>query len=180
MLVMRSMARSLSLFALALLSCFVTGSGCSERRDGPSETAAGGFGIFLLAEDRLLDESVELSEIELSGEPLMSTADIASYAAGTHEIELVPSAAERLAELDLPGRFFVVTVDRDPVYFGAFMALYFSRTYAGPVILWPPMDEGGRKIRIQLGYPGPDFFAGEDPRAESRIVASLKEAGKLR
>ena len=87
---------------------------------------------------------------------------------------------QRLAQLDLPAKFFVVTVDREPIYYGAFMSLYFSRTYDGVVILWPPMDEDGRTIRIQLGYPGPDFFAGKDPRADSRILASLKRAGKLK
>ena len=177
---MRSMFRSFSLTVLAVLCCFAIGSGCSRRRDQSSETKAAGFAIFLSAEGLVLEDSVGLSEIELSAEPLISTADFASYTAATHDIELVPSAARRLEPLDLPGRVFVVTVDREPIYHGAFMALYFSRTHAGPVILWPPMDEGRRIIRIQLGYPGPDFFAGEDPRAESRIVASLKEAGKLR
>jgi hypothetical protein len=83
-------------------------------------------------------------------------------------------------QLDPAGRFFVVTVGNKPIYFGRFMAAYFSMSYDGVVILWPPMNSSEGVLQIQLGYPGPDFFEGMDPRADPRILESLRQAGKLK
>ena len=39
---------------------------------------------------------------------------------------------------------------------------------------------GADVLRIQLGYPGPDFFKGTDPRGDPRIHDALKAGGKLK
>jgi len=35
-------------------------------------------------------------------------------------------------------------------------------------------------IRLELGYPGPDCFVGQDPRSDPRILDALESASKLR
>jgi len=92
---------------------------------------------------------------------------------------LASGAADRLDRLELPGTSFVVTVNGAAVYAGEFMALWFPRSSDQVVILWPSV-EGETTLRIQLGYPDADFFAGVDPRSDDRILEALEEAGKLR
>ena len=179
-LIVRSIMRICLSLLLPMASWLVVSCRASVDPEHSSEATGSGFAIYLPEGDLPLDESTELSRLELSGKPILSIADVISYAAETHAIELTPSAAERLSQLKLPGKLFIVTVDRQPVYHGAFIAAYMSRSYDGVVILWPSMDGDGRTIRIQLGYPGPDFFAGEDPRSDPRIMESINQAGKLK
>jgi sulfur carrier protein ThiS len=155
-------------------------SACTADDTELPETAGGEFAIYALSGDLMMDDVVDLAQVELPEIPVLSTGDISAYASATHVIELEPSVAELLDALELPGRPFVVAVDRTPIYAGAFMAAYFSRSYDGVVILWPPMEGGEDTIMIQLGYPGADFFVGEDPRSDARILDALRQAGKLR
>jgi hypothetical protein len=156
-------------------------SGCTgSATPEPTGAVGGEFAIYLPAEDLTMDDMVDLSQVELSEIPVISSDDIVAYDSATHVIELNPSMAVLLDALELPGRPFVVTVGRTPIYAGAFMAAFFSRSYDGVVILWPPMDGSIDTITIQLGYPGSDFFSGEDPRSDARIIESLRQAGKLR
>lgn len=145
----------------------------------PATATPGRFAIYLPAEGYRLEEMADLSKIQLMEDPILSVDDILAYSSATHEIRLRSSAAERLARLGLPGKLFVVAVGREPVYAGEFMAAWMSRTSQAVVILWPPMNSDRHTIQIQLGYPGPDFFIGEDPRSDSRILESLEQASLL-
>lgn len=164
---------------LVLLSLYLVGCRCSPSDHEPASTGYGGFAIYLPAKHAHLDGTVEPSQIELSEDPIVSIDDIVAYSVETHEIRLVPAAADRLSQLDLPGKPFVVCIDREPIYTGEFMAAYMSRSSDGVVILWPPLGGDDLTMGIQLGYPGPDFFAGPDPRSDPRIIESLRQAGRL-
>lgn len=48
-----------------------------------------------------------------------------------------------------------------------------SRSSEGVVILLPLFSEEEQFIKLQLGYPGSDFFGGEDPRMHPKIIESL-------
>ncbi len=168
------------LIASLLLVVSISGCGGATTEAEPTEAVGGEFAIYLVAGDLMIDDPVDLSQIELSEIPVVSSDDVVAYDSSTHVIELDPSVAILLDALELPGRPFVVTVGRTPIYAGAFMAAYFSRIYDGVVILWPPMDGSSDTITIQLGYPGEDFFSGVDPRSDIRILDSLRRAGKLR
>jgi hypothetical protein len=156
-------------------------SACGLADFGPESTAepVGDFAIFLPIGDLTPDDVQPLDEIVLQESPLLSMDDIISYDVETHIIELEPAVAERWDGLELPGNSFVVVVGVEPIYTGAFMAAYFSRSYDGVVILWPPMEGNPNTIKIQLGYPWDDFFTGEDPRADPKIMEALRQAGKL-
>jgi hypothetical protein len=90
---------------------------------------------------------------------------------GTFEIYLLP--------LELAGQPFAVCVKQEPIYMGEFMALFMSRSSEGVVILWPPLEGDEPVMKIQLGYSGPDFYTGEDPRSDSRILRALDQAGLI-
>ncbi len=143
------------------------------------------FAIYLVDLDQGMSAQdalqVNLSELDLADTPILAIDDIISYDWETHAITLTDAAYERLAQLQVlvaPGVPFVVCIDREPIYRGAFWASFSSASFDGIAIVLPPGEE--RPIRIQLGYPeSPDLFTGEDLRADPRILQALAETGKL-
>jgi hypothetical protein len=170
-------ARVAAVVPLFLVLLIVAG-GCGTSRGE-------GFAIYLPAAEIPVSQLPILSHIEPADTPLVSGADIVSYSKETHQIELTAVAFNRLAELEVPvsGRAFVVCVGRQPVYTAAFFTPISSVSFDGVVIM-KPLDAkataaGRHTVQLQLGYPGPDFFSGKDPRADPEIIESLRQAGKL-
>ncbi len=125
-------------------------------------------------------ESTPLSEIPLLAEPLLTTDDLQAYALPSHTLTLHPGAAARLESLPIKmsGRAFVLRVGDEPIYAGAFWTPLSSLSFDGVVIQVLP-SAGASTFEIELGYPGPDFFPGPDPRSDPRIFRILERAGKL-
>jgi len=140
-----------------------------------------GFAIFLTEEDIPPSRMEALSYIRIDDQPIISEKDIITYDAQTHEIKLTENAYNRIAGLEVPvqGRSFVVCVDRNPIYWGAFWTPISSVSFGG-VTIWKPL--GSREpgsVTIELGYPSPSFYSGEDPRNNIEVIESLEQAGKL-
>lgn len=111
----------------------------------------------------------------------ISIDDIISYTEATHQIELTADTYERISKLEIPvnGSVFVACIDSRPIYWGAFWTPISSISFDGVVIFIPPAS-ARHLIQLQLGYPSPDFFTGEDPRPNPEILQSLGQAGKLK
>ena len=141
-----------------------------------------GFSVYLLAGNISASQLPALSHLELAAQPLVSLGDIVSYRKETHEIELTKEAYERILRLNVPtkGLPFAVCLSRSPVYSGAFWTMLSSMSFDGVVIMKPLQPDERHTIRIELGYPGSDFFRGTDPRANEDIMRSLEKAGKTR
>ncbi len=145
-----------------------------------------GFAIYLI-EDGIQGVDIlqeDWTDFNLEETPILSEEDIISYTWETHEIELTTDAYERIQELFTPpvpvtGVPFVVMVDGIKIYAGAFWTPLSSLSFDGVTIMHP-MDPEGQSIRVNLGYPGDDFFAGRDPRSDERIRRALESAGKLK
>lgn len=148
-----------------------------DQSDGQDNQGA--FEIYLLSADFVGEENDEDQVCANKEELILSNSDIQSYDLESHEIRLNQAAFERLSPMQLAGKPFVVCANQDPIYTGEFMALFMSRSSEGVVILWPPMEEDAPIMQIQLGYPGPDFYTGEDPRSDKRILKALEQAGLL-
>lgn len=164
--IIRMMA-PLLLFSLTLV-------GCLSPEDG-------GFALYLLAEDIPPSEVPPRSHLELAESPVVSTRDIVSYSRASHTMELTPGAYERILELEVPtsGRVFVVAVDGQPIYWGAFWTPVSSMSFDGVTIL-SLLPANGDSIQLQLGYPSESHFTGQDPRSNPTIMQALERAGKLR
>jgi hypothetical protein len=152
-------------------------------RAAPEETT---FGIYLLAEDRAATDlqATDPATLALQDEPLIGLADIVSYDANNHVIELTADAYRRLMDVfprpvRVDGIPFVVAAGGEAIYQGALWTPASSLSYDG-VIIMEPMDPEGRTIGIALGYPSPIVYTGDDPRGEARILQALEAAGKLR
>jgi hypothetical protein len=143
----------------------------------------GGFAIYLVEQsvDTAQLAKMDVGSIPLEDEPVITMDDIIGYKKETHEIELTSSAYERLMQLGVPvnGRPFAVCLNGEPVYAGAFWVMWSSLSYDGVVIMLPSLT-GTSTIQLSLGYPGPAFFKGKDPRNNKKIFKILELAGKLK
>ena len=164
------------ILALALL---LVAAGCTMPEDELPEGE--GFAIYLLAEDIPKSEMPPLSDVELADEPFISLEDIVSYQQTTHEIELTVTAIEKFSGLDVPtsGKVFVVCVNREPIYWGAFWSWISSELYPGVTAYVYPFITLNT-IQLRFGYSNMEGFDGEDPRSDPRIMQSLEQAGRLR
>ncbi len=140
-----------------------------------------GFAIFLTKEDVPPSEMEALSHVEIADQPIISIMDVITYDAQTHEIKLTENAFNRIARLEVPvqGESFMVCVDRKPIYWGAFWTPISSMSFYGVTIWIPLSTQETRVITLELGYPSPSFYKGEDPRNNAEVIKSLESAGKL-
>jgi hypothetical protein len=162
-----------SVLIASLLLISLTVGGCTSQK---------GFAIYLTRQDTPVSAMPALSHVELADEPIISIDDIISYTEETHEIELTADAYERVTKLEVPtsGMAFIVCINRQPIYWGAFWTPISSQSFDGVTIMLPPFPSGEHLIQIELGYPSPGFYGGEDPRSSPEILQSLEQAGKLK
>lgn len=108
-----------------------------------------------------------LSHVNIAEEPIISTEDIISYDAQSHELILTDAAYKRIVQLNVPttGKSFLVCIGKEPQYWGAFRTLLSSQSFNGVTIIQPPLNTQENKvIKIGLGYPSESFHKGDDPR----------------
>jgi hypothetical protein len=140
-----------------------------------------GFAIYLTKQDIPPAQMEDLTHVDIAETPIITVSDIITYDAQEHELRLTASAFERVSQLDVPtrGKSFIVCVDNEPIYWGAFWVLWSSQSFDG-VTIWKPLRlEEQHVIRLELGYPSSEFYTGEDPRSNPVVIESLDQAGKL-
>jgi hypothetical protein len=172
-----------------LLAMIALGALVVACRGASPDGDAGDLAFTLVADDVTAHDLLrteELFDVSLAEAPILTTADFTGYDLATHAFTLTVAATERIAVLEVPthGRPFLVTVDDVPIYAGAFWAPYSSLSFDGVVIMVLPgwsagalFPEDSRTFALTLGYPGPDFYEGVDPRSDPRIVSALRAAG---
>jgi hypothetical protein len=160
-------------FTVAICFLLALSAGCSAT-DGE------GFAIYLTKADTPPEQMPALDLVEKADKPIISMNDIVSYEANTHEIALSADAFARIVKLVVPvrGTSFVVCVDKKPIYWGAFWTPISSISFDGVTIM-KPLGSQDPHIKLELGYPGSSFYQGRDPRISSKVMQSLKKAGKL-
>jgi len=156
--------RFYGILTLAVVWGLFMSSGCST----PSGE---GFAVYLTKEDIPPAQMPALSHVDISEQPIISLNDVTAYDAETQEIWLITDALDRISSLEVPvrGKSFVVCVDRNPIYWGAFWTPISSLSFDG-VTIWKPLGSQDTKvIRLDLGYPSSFFYRGEDPRNSAQV-----------
>ena len=167
------------LFLTLALTLLLAAGCCTVQKDEPPDGED--FAVYLLAKDIPKSEMPLLNYVELADEPCISLEDIILYKWTTHEIELTATAVQRLSGLDVPmsGKVFVVCVNREPIYWGAFWSSLSSELYLGvtayvhPFILW-------NTIQFRFSESNMQGFDGKDLKSDARIMQPLERADKLR
>ncbi len=157
------------------LSASLLFAGCAKS-NGNHE----GFGIYLPQGNVSPQNMPALTDIALPAQPFISSNDVVRYDATTHELTLTPTAFSRLVALQVPvyGKPFVVCVDRNPVYAGAFWSPVSSVSFSG-ITIAQPLNDQTNTVTIQLGYPAQSLFTGADPRNNTAIIDAFSQSGKL-
>ena len=140
-----------------------------------------GFAIYLTRDDIPPEKMEMLSHVDIADQPIISLQDIITYNAQTHELKLTDTAFKRVSQLQVPtrGKSFLVCVDKNPVYWGAFWTPVSSQSFDG-VTIWQPYSLSKLYIiTLELGYPSSSFYGGEDPRNKPEIISAFEKAGKL-
>jgi hypothetical protein len=170
---MKKYAGHMIVFA-AIVCLLLALSGCSKSNGE-------GFAIYLTEGDIPPAQMTALSHIDITEQPVIGMNDIISYNAQTHELKLTAAAYKKISKLEVPvrGKSFVVCVDRKPTYWGAFWTPISSISFDG-VTIWKPLrSTAPYVITLELGYPSPSFYGGEDPRNNPEAIKALEQAGKL-
>ena len=162
------------LISILAISSMALLSSCS----GPTGE---GFAIYLTREDIFPSDMEALSHVELADDPIISSEDIISYDAESHEIKLTDAAYNRISQLEVPmgGKPFLVCVDKSPIYWGAFWVDLSSHSFSGVTINKPLSAQESKILMLELGYPSSSFFTGDDPRSNETIMKALDKSGKL-
>ena len=145
------------------------------------------FALYLLGDPQITGPDIknyDLDKLPLAAVPLITTENLISYDWDNHGLNLGLNAYQQLLAIfsgGLPssGVPFVIMAYEQPIYAGAFWTLLSSLSFDGVTIL-EPMDPAGQTLYITLGYPGEEFFTGEDPRDNPRLQQALEDAEILR
>ena len=173
---------------LVLILLLIALSACqapAEEEGRPLEGEP--FAIYLISDPQITSpdlKNYDLDELPLAAEPLLVTDELIGYNWELHTFDLTQEAYFKLITifsggLPMSGLPFAVVAYEEPIYAGAFWALFSSLSFDGVVIL-QPTDPAGQTMQIALGYPGAEFFTGEDPRGNPRLQQALEDAGLIR
>ncbi len=146
-----------------------------------SKSHGEGFAIYLTRDNISPEKMKMLSHVDIADQPIISLQDIITYNAQTHELKLTDTAFKRIFQLQVPtsGKSFIVCVDKNRVYWGAFWTPISSQSFDG-VTIWKPYSLSRPNIiTLEPGYPSSSFYRGEDPRNQPEIISAFQKAGKL-
>lgn len=145
------------------------------------------FALHLIAEpvDRriITNGKGDWSGLRLSASPLISGEDIVSYDLTRHMMRLRAETLSRIPRPPVEGMPFVVVVNGERIYLGAFTTCLSSMSVAVPSILVDRQmmvsDHPTNTLVIDRAYPSPSFGVGPDPRNDERVKSALAAMNKL-
>jgi hypothetical protein len=127
----------------------------------------------------LVQNPGQWKELALSNTPVISDVDVISYDFSKHAVRLRPEAIKRLPKPSVFGIPFVVVVNGDRIYPGAFYSSFSSVPFGLPVIVVSrPEPDAQDVLNIERAYPA-SHAVGVDPRSDERIRSALSSLKKL-
>ncbi len=165
------------IIAILVLSC--------SKDKNPVFDYTQGFAFYLLADSTVTAVDAEkqpIGNLDLSEVPIISITDIISYKWDDHSFSLTSEAAGRLEPIvnsraTVFGIPFVVAVDEERIYLGAFWYLYSSVTPSFPHINVTGFSSDTSPITLKIER---SWIEQEpDERDDQRIYRVLEGAGVL-
>lgn len=153
-----------------------------EAQSADVAADGGEFGIYLLADEKMNADGalrLRLDELTLQKEPLLTPNDFVCYSWKDHSFKLTPEATVKLPKPQVFGVPFVVMVNGQRIYLGAFWTHASSASFPNPVICTDPflLPSESNRYTIDRNYAAPDLA--EDPRDSPAVRAVFQAAGKL-
>jgi hypothetical protein len=129
--------------------------------------------------------TLPLDSLVLYPFPLLDLGALSYYDAQTHTMVLggwrtVDYICNQLPVVPVDGLPFVIVVNEEPIYLGAFYTLFSSASFDHPVIIIDLPDTPDDRLTIDRAYPGDPPTGTPDPRPDPRLLDFLRKAGKLK
>jgi hypothetical protein len=167
-------------FRLGLMLLLIFTSSCGHSKQDT-------IGIYLFAEEHypsVLDRQPgRWKELPLASKPIFTDADIIAYDFAKHAMKLESEALKRLPRPSAAGIPFVVVVNGERIYPGAFFNILSSLSCEMPVIVIDRrvMDKSlpADVLLIENGYPPQSSARGKDLRSDVRVRDALANLKKL-
>ena len=122
-------------------------------------------------------------ELPLASKPIVTDADIIAYDFSKHAMKLEPKALKRLPSPPVEGIPFVVVVNGERIYLGAFTSSISSVSFDLPVITVDrrALDPTSLAdiLLIENGIPPQSSAPGKDLRSDVRVRDALANLKKL-
>ena len=144
----------------------------------------GSFAIYLFASpvDTRSVKQQQWNDLPLATAPLISETDIIAYDFSKHALKLKPEALKRLPRPPVEGTPFVVVVNGQRIYGGAFYSNLSSIPFSLPVIIVrrgaQSETPAGDIVLIEKAYPAQSAM-GKDLRSDERVRDVLGKLNKL-
>jgi hypothetical protein len=139
------------------------------------------FAIYLIADPvdaRTFARQGQWKKLPLAGAPIISDADILAYDFSKHAMRLRPEALKRLPRPPVEGTPFVVVVNGERIYPGAFYTNVSSISCELPVIVVDRATPSADVLLIERAYPE-SIASGKDLRSDVRVRDALGKLKKL-
>lgn len=134
--------------------------------------------IYLLKSHQMVTGKCQIDATTsvLQDTAIVKNQDILEYFKANYQFAITDASIQKLKTLN-DGTPFAVAIDKQVIYYGILKPSYSSSTCANSIT----MDYLGtnNKITMNLGYPGADKNI-DDQRNNSKLIAALKNQGKLR
>ena len=184
------MSKSFSIFLVYffLLGFSIFVNSCNKDSDSLSYSNSNNEdGLYLYLTDisshpEFQYQEINVTKVEITGEPIISYSDIIFYDTTSHIITLKTPIDSLYIENDVHGTPFILTLDGEKIYGGWFW-IAASSAICHWVVIEPDCPSDNLKdneFRIKLGYPSEDYFQGVDPRNNQRIFKRLHQDGKVK
>ena len=146
-----------------------------------------GFAIYFTKDNISPFKMPALNQIKIADTPLIALSDVVTYSSSTHELILADDASTRISNLVVPtdGKSFVVCINRKPIYWGVLWPSYSSAIPpASRVIVSYPLSHivqmgNAEGLQMSPNILELEYYGADDPRDNTTIIDSLKQAGKL-
>ncbi len=135
-----------------------------------AEDASIPFAIYLVKQNH-----AEIEKVVLDPEPIISDKDIVIYDWKNHLITLTQTGADKIPKKT--GTKFLIVVNGQRCYQGAFWSSLLSASYGHPII---DVMKSNHMIKIERAYPSSKFAIGDDPRSDMKIKQVLKTINKIK
>jgi len=139
-----------------------------------------GLAIYLTRGEIPPERMPFLNQVDIAEKPVISIDDIVSYDPAIYLFTFTAGAYERIYKLPVPvgGSTFLVCINKQPVYWGAFWTQVSSLHFPG-VTIWKPLKyEEPYELKLELSSTSA-LYHNVDPRNNPEILQELEKADNL-
>lgn len=177
-----------SLLILFIIILILSSSACKNKTDNSADSnPANQEGLCIYLTDipepyTQKDRVIDVNKVNTVGKALIAYKDIINYDTASHTISLSYPLESLKIKRNVYGVPFLITLGGEKIYGGWFWTSISSIPCSWVVVLldYPGYDFSNNLLTLQLGYPTSDFFIGNDPRKNAKIMNRLRSDGKIK